>query len=366
MINKKIVVGITHGDINGISYEVIMRTLNDSRINDLCIPVVYGSPKVAAYHRKAINLQNFSFYHIQDIKEANPKKANIINCVGDDIRVELGKSTKMAGEAAIASLNRAVKDIKAGVIDVIVTAPINKHNVQSPDFPFPGHTEYFENVFDSEGKSLMFLVGDQLKVGLVTGHIPLAEVPATITRDLIMTKARVMEKSLREDFNIRKPRIAVLGVNPHAGDDGLLGKEETDVVIPAIKTLFEEEDLLVFGPYPADGFFGSMEYKKFDGILAMYHDQGLTSFKALNFYQGVNFTAGLPFVRTSPGHGTAYDIAGTGVASPESFREALFMALDIFRNRILYREMNENPLQTDYIQGKNGPGNNRHNPSNGD
>lgn len=354
MLHNKIVAGITQGDINGISYEVIMKTLNDPRINEFCIPVVYGSPKVAAYHRKAINLDNFSFHHIHNVSEANPKKANIINCLDDSIRVELGKSTSMAGEAAVASLNRAVEDLKSGIVDVLVTAPINKHNVQSDDFPFPGHTEYFEHVFEREGDSLMFLVGEQLRVGLVTGHIPLSEVPKSVTAEQVMKKARVMEKSLREDFKVHKPRIAVLGVNPHAGDEGLLGSEEKDQVIPAIQKLFNEENLLVFGPYPADGFFGSGEFKKFDGILAMYHDQGLVSFKALNFHKGVNFTAGLPFVRTSPGHGTAYDIAGMGQASPESFREALFMALDIFRNRQFYKKINENPLSP--VSNENGDG----------
>ncbi|NOY37974.1 MAG: 4-hydroxythreonine-4-phosphate dehydrogenase PdxA [Chlorobi bacterium] len=353
MLHNKIVAGITQGDINGISYEVIMKTLSDPRINEFCIPVVYGSPKVAAYHRKAVNLTNFSFHHIHAASEANPKKANIINCVSDDIRVELGKSTAMAGEASVVSLERAVQDLKTGRVDVLVTGPINKHNVYSESFPFPGHTEFFEHTFGKEGESLMFLIGEQLRVGLVTGHIPLAEVPQTVTQERVREKARIMEASLRRDFNIRKPRIAVLGVNPHAGDDGLLGHEEIDQVIPAIKELYEKEDLLVFGPYPADGFFGSGEFKKFDGVLAMYHDQGLSSFKALNFHKGVNFTAGLPFVRTSPGHGTAYDLAGAGKASPESFREALFMAIDIFRNRQSYDEITQNPLPS-YNKQHNG------------
>jgi 4-hydroxythreonine-4-phosphate dehydrogenase len=343
MDRKKIVAGISQGDINGIGYEVIMKTLIDTEITDSCIPVIYGSPKVAAYHRKALNINNFSFNNIRSAEEANSQKANLINCLDDNVRVELGRSTAQGGEAAFASLERAVTDLTSGKLDVLVTAPIDKNNIQSDNFRFSGHTEY---LMEKAGVNdvLMFMVSESLKIGVATGHVPLREVPDMITVDLLLRKIRLMNQSLVLDFGISKPRIAVLGLNPHAGENSLLGKEEEEIITPAIQQA-TKENILAFGPFPADGFFGAGSFSRFDGILAMYHDQGLTPFKALSFDTGVNFTAGLPFVRTSPGHGTAYQIAGKGEASESSFRHALFLACDIFRNRQLYAEISRNPLK---------------------
>lgn len=343
MIQNKIVVGISHGDINGVSYEVIIKSLMDNRIFDFCVPIVYGSAKVAAYHRKALNITNFSFNNIKSANEANVKRANIINCLDDNVRVELGKSTNIAGESSLISLENAVKDLKDGKIDVLVTAPINKDNVQSDKFNFPGHTEYLTKESNSK-ESLMFMVSENLKVGVVTTHLPLNKVCEAITEEAILSKLRIMNKSLIQDFRIRKPKIAVLGLNPHAGDNGLLGTEEIDIIIPTLNKA-KEEGILALGPYPADGFFGSDNFKKFDAILAMYHDQGLTPFKALAFNSGINYTAGLDFIRTSPGHGTAFEIAGLGKASEVSFRNAIYQACDIFRSRTEYKEISKNPLQ---------------------
>jgi 4-hydroxythreonine-4-phosphate dehydrogenase len=342
MIDGKVVVGITQGDINGIGYEVIIKTLSDSRVNDFCVPVVYGSPKVAAYHRKAINHEHFNFNQIKDISELNSKRSNIINCMDDNVRVELGKTTEVAGEGSIQSIEAAIADLKSGKVDVLLTSPINKQNVQSSKFSFPGHTEYLASTFDTK-EVLMLLVSDIMKVGVVTGHIPLSEVPGSITKELILKKLRLLNSSLVKDFGVRKPRIAVLGLNPHAGDAGVLGSEEQDVIIPAIKQA-NNEDIIAVGPYPSDGFFGSVNFSKFDAILAMYHDQGLAPFKSLAFDSGVNFTAGLPVVRTSPAHGTAFEIAGQGNASENSFRNALFLAIEIYKNRLTYEEITRNPL----------------------
>ncbi len=342
--NTNIKVGITQGDINGISYEVIIKSLQDKRINDFCTIILYGSPKVAAYHRKALNIDNFSFNNIKKPEDANTKRPNIINCLDDNVRVELGKSTSLAGEASLISLKEAVRDLKEGKIDILLTAPINKENIQSSDFTFSGHTEFLEAEFEPEIGSLMMMVSGNFRVGIVTGHIPLSEVPQHVTEETILNKLRIMNESLRIDFGIQKPNIAVLGLNPHAGDEGLLGKEESEVIEPAIKKA-REEKIMALGIFPADGFFGSMHHEKFDGVLAMYHDQGLAPFKTLVFNSGVNFTAGLPIVRTSPVHGTGYDIAGKDVASPESFRNALYLALDILKQRRQYMVITEDPLK---------------------
>ncbi len=344
MPDQNLKIGISQGDINGISYEVILKTLMDNRVNDICTTVVYGSPKVAAYHRKALNITNFSFNNIKTPEEANLKRANIINCLDDNIRVELGKLTKVAGEASITCLKAAVNDLKEGRIDVLVTAPVNKNNIQSDSFDFVGHTEYLKDQFGVDDV-VMIMVNDTLRVGLVTGHIPLSHVASSITTELILKKLRILHQSLMEDFVIRKPKIAVLGLNPHAGDHGLIGTEEREVIIPAIRSAREEE-LLVFGPYPADGFFGSRQLTRFDAVLAMYHDQGLAPLKSMGFTHGVNFTAGLPVVRTSPAHGTAFELAGKNEASPDSFRNALFLACDIYKNRELNRELTSNQLPT--------------------
>jgi 4-hydroxythreonine-4-phosphate dehydrogenase len=335
-------IGITHGDINGIGYEVLIKTLLDSRIYSICTPIIYGSPKVAAYHRKALGIDNFNLSSIKTPEEANPKRASVINCVSDDIRVELGKSTAVAGEASRQALLRAVKDLKNNKIQAIVTAPINKHNIQSGDFNYTGHTEFFKEHFGAE-EVLMLMASDLLKVGVVSGHIPLADVPASLSTEVILTKLRILNDSLLRDFGIRKPRIAVLGLNPHAGEQGMLGNEERDIILPAIEKASSEHQM-VFGPFPSDGFFGSGDFTRFDGILAMYHDQGLIPFKTLVPEEGVNFTAGLPIIRTSPAHGTAFEIAGSNQARHGSFRKALYLACDIYRNRTQYTDFTSNPL----------------------
>lgn len=340
---QKIKVGITQGDVNGIGFEVIMKTLSDQEIYDNFTPIIYGSPKVAAYHRKALNIQNFSLNNIKVAAEAHPKRVNIVTCCDDNTRVELGKSTSESGKAAFEALKLAVDDLKNGEIDVLITAPINKKNIQSDEFAFPGHTEYLEQIA-GEGKALMLLVANNLRVGVVAGHVPISEVSSYITKELILEKLRILNNSLKHDFTIRRPRIAVLGLNPHAGDNGLLGKEELEIITPAIEEA-NAEGIYAMGPYAADGIFGSEAISKFDAILAMYHDQGLAPFKALAFDSGVNYTAGLPFVRTSPDHGTAYDIAGQDKANPDSFRAAIYLALDIYRNRMIYKEISSNPMQ---------------------
>lgn len=342
-IDNKPVIGITHGDINSISYEIIIKALSDSRIFELLTPVVYGSSKVASYHRKMLNVSDFTFNLVKKADLANPKRANIININDQEVKIDLGKSTTLAGELALLSLEIATEDLKKGLIDVLVTAPINKQNIQSKEFHFPGHTEYLANKFDAEDY-LMLMVSNNIRIGVVTGHIPLREVFNQLTEELLLHKINILRQSLIQDFGIRKPRIALLGVNPHASDNGLLGEEEARIIKPAIDKAFNS-GMMVFGPYPADGFFGSSDFKKFDGILAMYHDQGMLPFKTLAFDSGVNFTAGLPIVRTSPAHGTAYDIAGKDVASAESFRAALYLATDIFYNRRQYAEMTANPLE---------------------
>jgi 4-hydroxythreonine-4-phosphate dehydrogenase len=342
MKGDRIILGITQGDINGISYEVIMKTLADNRIFDLCTPVVYGSPKVAAYHRKALDLENFSFNAIRNVDEALAKRANIINCIDDAARVELGKSTQYAGEASLQALEWAVKDLEEGRIDVIVTGPINKSNIKSDRFNFNGHTEFFETHFKTDGV-LMLMVNNLMRIGVVTSHVPLAKVNEYIMHDTLLNKLRILNKSLLTDFALRRPRIAVLGLNPHASDNGLIGDEENNEIIPAIKAA-QEEGIMAFGPFPADGFFGAGTFARYDAILAMYHDQGLIPFKALTTEGGVNFTAGLPIVRTSPAHGTAFDIAGKNEASPDSFRQAIYLGCDILKNRLQYREISSNPL----------------------
>lgn len=342
-IENKPVIGITHGDINSISYEIITKALADNRIFDFFTPVVYGSSKVASYYRKMLNVSDFAFNLIKKADMANPKRANIININDQEIKIEAGKSTSIAGELALHSLESAIDDLKKGLIDVMVTAPINKYNIQSRDFHFPGHTEYLASKFDARDY-LMLMVSNSIRIGVVTGHIPLRDVADTITEELLMHKIKILHQSLLQDFGIRNPRIAILGINPHASDNGLLGAEEANIIKPAIDKAFDS-GMMVFGPYPADGFFGSSVFTEFDGILAMYHDQGMLPFKTLAFDSGVNFTAGLPIIRTSPAHGTAYDIAGKDKASAESLRAALYLATDIYHNRRRYVEMTANPLE---------------------
>ncbi len=346
---NKIRVGITHGDTNGIGYEVILKTLEDNRLSDLCTIVVYGSAKAASFYRKAMELPQVQFNRIDSAADARDGVYNIVNVVGEDLKIEPGTASEAAGAAALAALEAAVADLRAGNIDVLVTAPIDKHSIQSPTFHFPGHTEYLQAALTPEGepeaKALMILCTEYLRVALVTAHLPIAEVPGALTKELIVDKIKDFDRSLRRDFGIQNPRIAVLSLNPHAGERGLLGKEEIDTIAPAIAET-QAEKILAFGPYAADGFFGSENYRAFDGVLAMYHDQGLAPFKTIAMDRGVNFTAGLPYVRTSPDHGTGYDIAAKGQASPESMRSAIYMALDIFRNRARHEEAYRRPLRT--------------------
>lgn len=344
--NRKIRVGITHGDINGIGYEVILKAFADPTMLELCTPIVYGSPKVATYHRKAMDIQaNFSI--INEANEALDGKLSILNCVDDELKVELTAATPDAGKAALDALERALKDYREGLIDVLVTAPINKHTIQSDAFHFPGHTEYIEERVGDRKKALMILLKDDFRVALVTGHIPVKDIATTITKELIQEKLSIFHRSLKQDFGIDCPRIAVFSLNPHAGDNGVIGTEESEVIIPAMQEMIAK-GIQCFGPYPADGFMGSGNFTHFDGILAMYHDQGLAPFKALAMDEGVNFTAGLPIVRTSPAHGTAYDIAGQGIASESSFRQAIYTAIDVYRNRVIEREIHARPLRKQY------------------
>ncbi len=343
MSEEKIIVGISQGDINGIGLEVIIKSLLDPTIFDLCTPIVFGSNKTASFHRKALGIEDFSFNQIKEPSEANHKRANIINVYEEEVNIELGKQTEVGGKYALKSLEAAAYALAQGKVHVLVTAPINKENIQSPDFDFPGHTEYLESKF-GDGNSLMFLVSDTLRVAVATGHIPVTQVAAALTPEKINAKLKALYTSLVNNFNITKPKIAVLGLNPHAGDNGVIGNEEKNIIIPAINKA-KEEGILAYGPYPADGFFGNKSYEQFDAVLAMYHDQGLVPFKTIAFNNGVNFTAGLPVVRTSPDHGTAYDIAGKNKASEESFRKAIYMAIDIYRNRKINKENSAHPLK---------------------
>lgn len=346
--SNKIRVGITQGDINGIGYEVMLKALEDNRLLELCTPVVYGSAKIANYYRKNLDLQPVAFVTATTEGDFNENAYNIVNVVGEDIKIEPGQETKAGGEAALAALQTAIADLKSGKIDVLVTLPINKHNIQCDAFHFPGHTEYLESVAGNEAKALMILACERLRVALATTHLPVSDVAKSLTTDGIIEKIELFNSSLIRDYGIVRPRIAVLGLNPHAGDEGVLGNEEKEIIAPALEYV-REKKIQAYGPYAADGFFGSGSYKNFDGVLAMYHDQGLVAFKTLAMGGGVNFTAGLPFVRTSPDHGTAYDIAGKGIADPQSMREAIYAACDILRNRRNYAEMTRNPLRKQYF-----------------
>ena len=347
-MSKKLKVGITHGDINGIGYEIILKVLQDDRILELCTPVIYGSAKIASNYRKTLGMDEIPLRRIDSAAEAVPGANNIINVIPEEVRAEPGHSTKDAGEAALAALERAVADLKAGEIDVLVTAPINKANIQSESFTFPGHTEYLESVADEPAaKALMILCNDRMRVALVTTHLPLSKIPEAITKEDIVAKLQIFSRSLQRDFGIHAPRIAVLSLNPHAGEGGLLGAEEQEIISPAIAEA-RERSIMAFGPYAADGFFGAGRFVKFDGILAMYHDQGLAPLKTMGMESGFNFTAGLPFIRTSPDHGTGYDIAGSGEASEESLRAAIYAAIDIWRNRRADEEAFRFPLRKQY------------------
>lgn len=344
-MSELIKVGITHGDVNGVGYEILFKTFSDIRLLELFNPIIYGSSKSASYHRKVLNNNTVNFNIINSVEESREGKINLLNCVKDETRIDIGKPSAESGESSYIALECAVKDLQEKKIDVLVTLPINKDSIQSEQFNFPGHTEYLEERFAAEGeKALMIMATQNMRVALVTTHIPLKDVSASLSKELIAEKIRTLNNTLKRDFSIDAPRIAVLGLNPHAGENGMLGNEENEIIAPVIREA-QEEWILCAGPYPPDGFFGSGRFKEFDAILAMYHDQGLIPFKTMAMDMGVNYTAGLPIVRTSPDHGTAYDIAGKNEASDESFRQAIYMAIDIYRNRHNYDEARKNPLK---------------------
>jgi 4-hydroxythreonine-4-phosphate dehydrogenase len=342
--SEKIKLGISIGDFNGIGIEIILKTFLDKRMLDLCTPIIFGSTKLITAYKKSMNI-DLPFNGIKDISNVVFGKVNIVNLWNDDLDVELGKSTEVSGKYAFKSLEAATNSLKNEEIDVLVTAPINKDNIQSEEFKFPGHTEYLESKLD--GESLMILMTHNLRIGLITGHIPVSEISKSITPDLIKSKVAIMYNTLVQDFAISKPKIAILGLNPHCGDHGVIGKEDDDIIRPTIAEI-QEEGKLVYGPYAADSFFGSENYKKFDAILAMYHDQGLAPFKTLAFGGGVNFTAGLEKIRTSPDHGTAYELAGKGVANNNSFREAVYTAIQVYSTREEYKDLTKNSLKTQH------------------
>lgn len=344
-MSEQIKVGITHGDVNGVGYEILLKAFADERLQELFVPVIYGSSKSVSYHRKALDFKHINFNIINHVNESGEGKINLVNCIREEIKIDLGLATADAGEAAFTALDTAAKDLADKKIDVLVTLPINKDTIQNEKFKFPGHTEFLQEQFAREGeKALMILANDSLRVALATTHLPIAEVSKKISKQLITQKLVTLNLSLKRDFRIENPRIAVLGLNPHAGENGLLGNEENEIIAPAVAEA-QEKGILCAGPFAADGFFGTGKYREFDAVLAMYHDQGLIPFKTIAMDSGVNFTAGLPIVRTSPDHGTAYDIAGKGEASEESFRQAIYMAIDIYNNRLTYDEARENPLR---------------------
>ena len=353
-MSKMITIGITQGDSNGIGYEVIIKALCDQRILEMFVPVVYGSSKFFGYNKKLIpEAEQMNTNVVASAADAKARRVNIVNCVPDSYNIEFGQATREGAAAAFASLKAAVEDLKNGVIDALVTAPFNKHSMADAGFSFPGHTEYLESQFPGSN-ALMFMCSERLKVGVATNHTPLAQVSGTLTPELILDKLRVMNESLKRDFCREKPRIALLGLNPHAGDGGSLGKEEIDVIGPAVDAA-SQEGILAFGPFSPDGFFGTNQYARFDAVLAMYHDQGLIPFKTLAFDEGVNYTAGLPVVRTSPDHGTGYDIAGKNQAIARSMLTAIYLAIDICNHRKIYDDITSDPLKIKVFEAKNAP-----------
>ena len=355
MDNGKVVVGITQGDSNGIGYEVIIKALADPRILEQFTPVVYGSSKLFGFYRKSIpEIDQMDTNAINSASEAHPKRVNIVNCLPDSSYAEPGQATAESAKAAIAALAAAVKELKEGKIDVLVTGPINKKAMASEGFGFPGHTEYLQEAFGKKDVA-MFMVSHRLRLAVVTGHIPLKDVAGQISEEKILSKLRLINESLKQDFTIDQPKIAVLSLNPHSGDGGLLGTEEQEIIIPAIRKA-TEEGILAFGPFSPDGYFGLSHYENFDATLAMYHDQGLSPFKALSFEDGVNYTAGLPVIRTSPDHGTAFEMAGRDEADPRSMRAAIFTAIDIFRSRKAWEELQQGKMPAYEIERRERPG----------
>jgi 4-hydroxythreonine-4-phosphate dehydrogenase len=351
MSEKRIRAAVTTGDPNGIGLEVIMKTFQDPRMMQVCEPVIYGSAKVISAYKKELGLNEFQFSHGKEFSGDGGKQPHVINCTQEDFMLQLGKASPEGGKQALASLEAAVADLKAGKADILITAPIDKNSIQSESFKFPGHTEYLAQQFEAK-EHIMLLVDGDLRVGIATGHVPISKVPSLLGSELILRKLKIMAKSLTEDFGIRKPRIAVLGLNPHAGDNGLIGNEEEKIISPAIRKA-REAGVMAIGPYAADGFFGSGNFKNFDAVLAMYHDQGLAPFKALSFGSGVNYTAGLSAVRTSPDHGTGFDIAGKNVADESSFRQAVYTACDVFNHRQSHKEITANPLKFTHLRKEN-------------
>jgi 4-hydroxythreonine-4-phosphate dehydrogenase len=341
--HKLPIIGISQGDINGIGLEVIMKTFADPAMLEICTPVLYSSAKTIAFHKKTLSLENFNYNTITSSDGITHRKFNLANIYSEEVNIEMGKLTETGGIYAVKSFIAACESLSKGKIDALVTAPINKQNTHTESFPYTGHTAYLDERF-GKGNAIMMLVAEDLKVALCTDHLPLAAVAEAITQERMLKKLKSLAASLKQDFNISKPRMAVLGLNPHAGDSGAIGGEEEKVIIPAIKAAVKD-GMLVYGPYPADGFFGSMTFKKFDAVLAMYHDQGLIPFKYMAFASGVNYTAGLPVIRTSPDHGTAFDIAGKNMASEESFRNAVYLACDLIRTRKNYNQATANPLK---------------------
>ncbi|MEZ4947967.1 MAG: 4-hydroxythreonine-4-phosphate dehydrogenase PdxA [Saprospiraceae bacterium] len=335
-------IGISVGDLNGVGLEVILKTLADDRILNICTPIIYGSTKVVSYHKNIVDF-DFQFYAARDINSINYDKVNVLNCWQETVNITLGNMSNEGAQYAVKSLEAAVNDWKYGFIDALVTAPIHKKAMELVDFKFTGHTEYLTDSLAAK-ESLMLMVSDTMKIGLVTNHLPIHKVPAAITKEKVLQKIQLFAETLKMDFGKERPTIAVLGLNPHAGDNGLIGQEEEKIIRPAVVEA-KKTGSIVTGPFPADGFFGSGQYNKYDGILAMYHDQGLIPFKTLSFGTGVNYTAGLSAIRTSPDHGTAYDIAGQNIADPSSFRKAIFLAIDIVRTRKEYFEYRENALE---------------------
>lgn len=339
---ENIIVGISIGDLNGIGSEVILKTFEDNRMLELCTPVIFANAKIVSFLRKELNI-DIAIHGIDKLDQLVVGKLNVLNVWREGVNLELGKNDDVVGSYAIKSFVAATKALKEGLVDVLVTAPINKYNIQSEEFKFPGHTDYLDK--ELEGDALMLMVHDDLRVGLLTDHVPVNEVAKHLNEKLISSKIKTIIQTLKQDFEIEKPKVAVLGLNPHSGDNGVIGQEEEKIIKPALKKLFEAGNM-VFGPFSADGFFGSAQYEKYDAVIATYHDQGLIPFKTLSFGNGVNYTAGLNKIRTSPDHGTAYEIAGKGVANHESFKEAVYLAIDVFKKRNDYQELIKNPLKT--------------------
>lgn len=351
MSENKVIVGISQGDINGVGLEVILKTLAEPMLSEICVPVLFSSQKTVSYYRKALNLDEFNFNSIKELSQIQAKKPNVFMCYDEEVNIEMGKPSALSAKYAKLSLETATQALLDNHVHVLVTGPINKETMNEAGFNYPGHTEYVGEKFGG-GSPLMILCSGDLRVAVVTGHVPLKEVSSLLTVEKVYSKIQQLHNTLQQDFGIRKPKIAVLGFNPHAGENGKIGDEELKVIIPAINKA--KDSMLIYGPYPSDGFFGNSMHTQFDGVLAMYHDQGLIPFKTLAFNSGVNYTAGLNYIRTSPDHGTAYDIVGKNIADESSFREAIYLAVDVYKRRHMHKEISENPLAFSPIKKERG------------